>query len=81
LLLKISGTSLISKNKRTRILNKIALKTYPLDPGSEIRKKFISDPGGKKHRIPGPEHWCNHIIAINRKWADEKKLNTKKKFG
>jgi hypothetical protein len=49
----VSGTRFISKMipNRSRILKKISLKNIPVPSGSGIRKKFIPDPGGKKHRI------------------------------
>jgi hypothetical protein len=50
-----SGTSFISKKKRTKILKKISPKNIP--SGSGIRKKSswirISDSGGKKAQNPG----------------------------
>jgi hypothetical protein len=51
----VSGASFISKKiKEQGFLRKSHQKTYPLDPRSGIRKKFIPDPGGKKHRISDP---------------------------
>jgi hypothetical protein len=50
LAIKVSGTSFISKKiKEQGFLRKSHQKTYPLDPGSEIRKKFIqdTDPGSR----------------------------------
>jgi hypothetical protein len=41
----VSGESFISKKiKEQGFLRKSHQKTYPLDPGSGIRKKFIPDP-------------------------------------
>jgi hypothetical protein len=51
LLFIVSGASFISKKiKEQGFLRKSHQNTDPLDPGSEIRKKFIPDPdpGGKK---------------------------------
>jgi hypothetical protein len=54
----VSGASFISKKlKEIGFLRKSHTKKsirYPMDPGS--KKKFIPDTGGKKHRIPDPEH-------------------------
>jgi hypothetical protein len=45
LLLIVSGASFISKKiEEQGFLRKSHQKTYPLDPGSEIWKKFIPDP-------------------------------------
>jgi hypothetical protein len=56
MLLMVSGTSFISKNKRARILKKLSPKNIP--SGSGIRKKNSSRiriQGVKKHRIPDPD--------------------------
>jgi hypothetical protein len=54
LLVIVSGASFIStKIKEQGFLRKSNQKTYPLDPRSRIRKKFIPDPGGKKAPDPG----------------------------
>jgi hypothetical protein len=74
LLFIVSEASFISKKiKEQGFLRKSHQKTYPLDPGSRIRKKFIPDPDpgsrGKKHRIPDPQHWprvkMSKIRALN----------------
>jgi hypothetical protein len=41
------------KKKEQGFIRKSLKKTYHLDPGSGIRKKFIPDPGGKKVPDPG----------------------------
>jgi hypothetical protein len=55
----VSGTRFIGKkNTRTMIIKKISPITDPMDPGSG-KKSFwiqIPDQGGKKHRIPDPQH-------------------------
>jgi hypothetical protein len=65
LLFIVSGESFISKTiKEQEFLRKSHQKTYPLDPGSEIRdpekihpgsgsRIKIPDPGGKKAPDPG----------------------------
>jgi hypothetical protein len=46
---------LLKTIKEQGFLRKSRQNTYPMDPGSEIRKKFIPDPdqGGKKAPYPG----------------------------
>jgi hypothetical protein len=63
LLFIVSGASFISKKiKEQGFLRKSHQKTYPLDPGSEIRDPEKIHPvsgsriqGVKKHRIPDPD--------------------------
>jgi hypothetical protein len=55
LLFIVSGASFISRKiKEQGFLRKSHQKTYPLDPVSEIRKKFIPDPGSRGKKAPDP---------------------------
>jgi hypothetical protein len=72
-LLMVLGTSFIIKIiKEQGFLRKSHQKTYPLDPGSEIRdpEKFIPDPGGKKAPDPDPQHCFSLIVLVRPSVAD-----------
>jgi hypothetical protein len=56
LLFTVSGANFISKKiKEQGFLRKSHQKTYPLDPGPEIRKNSSRIQGVKKHRISDPD--------------------------